>query len=115
MSLVSAAAGRGSDQFDQPENFKKKTLESGRPHDACTPDLGVSFHKRGRDRKDFAKVLPRRPADRLRIGRTESQWSFSESDPAALPGSYVGKPAEEVSFLKRDPKAGRWRFKGFVS
>ena len=83
--------------------------------DASTPDLGVSFQKRGRDRKDFAKVPPRRPAGRLRIGRTKSRWSFSESNPAALPGSCAGIPAEEISFLKRDPTAGRSKFKDFIS
>jgi len=48
-------------------------------------------------------VPPRRPADRLRIGRTKSRWAFSECNPAALPGSRAGITAEEVSFLKRDP------------
>ena len=93
-----------SDQFDQQKNFKKKTFESGRLDDGCTLDPAVSFQKRGLDRKDFAKVPPRRPAGRRRIRRTESQWSFPKSDPAALPGSCAGNCSRGSFVFEKRPQ-----------
>jgi hypothetical protein len=95
---------------------QKRTLESDKFYDAVSPGRGGLFSKsEDVTARTSRKVPPRRPAHRLRIGRTESRWSFSGSNPAALLGSCAGITAEEVSFLKRDPHGRAERFNDLIS
>jgi hypothetical protein len=93
--------------FYKQKKIKKNhhQRDPGRFFDAGSPGPGGLFSK---NEEVTARTSQRCHRGGRRVaseyaGRG-SLWSFSESNPAALPGGCAGIAAEEISFLKRDPQ-----------